>query len=227
MSLDKRYYIEFIGAHGAGKTHTYHKIAKQQLLKPYKSLYPGQVKRPRFHFLINCPLIAVKNIKHIFFVTGFFIRYAEVTLMNFKVLRTLIKMIILHPYYDRFNFNVFLKDDMLHMIQRIVFRLNLNVEKLFCEYFTHFNYLYDGLIFVDIEKSVMHERFKKRFPGKSQNFIETRRIIHDRVEAQSKILRKVITSQTVVPYLLIDGNENVHKNAENVVKFINQKIIKV
>ena len=82
MSLNKRYYIEFTGAHGAGKTHTYHKIAKQQLLKPYTAVYPGQVQRPRFHFLINCPLLAIKNIKHIIFVVGFFKRYAEITLIK-------------------------------------------------------------------------------------------------------------------------------------------------
>ena len=227
MSLDKKYYIEFTGAHGAGKTHTYHAIAKQQLLKPYKSLYPGQVKRPRFHFFINCPLIALKNIKHIFFVISFFLRYAETCLTNFKILRTLIKMIILHPYYNRFDFNIFLKDDMLHIIQRIIFKIDLNIEKLFREYFMHFIYLYDGLIFVDINTTVMHERFKKRFPGKSQNFIKSRRIIHNRVKTQSKMLRNVIISQTAVPYLVINGNEEVSKNAEKVVTFINKKIIKV
>ncbi len=227
MSLKKKYYIEFIGAHGAGKTHTYHAIAKQQLLGPYTSLYPGQVHRPKFNFLINCPLIVLKNIKHILFVVSFFLKYAQIRLINFKVLRTLIKMIILHPYYNRFNFNVFLKDDMLHMIQRIIFKMDLNIEKLFHEYFMHFIYLYDGLIFVDIENKVMHERFKKRFSGKSQNFIMSRKIIHDRVKSQSKMLRKVITSQSLVPYLVINGNEKVSKNAQNVVTFINKKIIKV
>ena len=73
----------------------------------------------------------------------------------------------------------------------------------------------------------MHERFKKRFPGKSQNFIKSRRIIHNRVKTQSKMLRNVIISQTAVPYLVINGNEEVSKNAENVVTFINKKIIKV
>ena len=227
MSLDKKYYVEFTGAHGAGKTYTYHVIAKQQLLRPYISLYPGQVQRPRFHFLMSCPVIALKNIKHILFVVSFFLRYAKICLINFKILRTLIKMIILHPYYNRFNFNILLKDDMLHMIQRIIFKIDLNVEKLFREYFLHFTYLYDGLIFVDIDTEIMHERFKKRFPGRSKSFIRSRKIIHDRVKVQSEMLREVITSQTIVPYLLINGNDKVSKNAENVIKFINKKIIKV
>ncbi len=167
MNFEKKYYIEFAGAHGAGKTFTYHAIAKQQLLKPYKSIYPGQVKRPRLHFMMNCPIIAIKNIFHILFVLSFFYQYAQLNLLNFKVLRVLIKMIILHPYYYRFDFNVFLKDDMLHMIQRIIFKKKVDLEKVFYEYLIHFSYLYDGLIFVDIDEKIMRNRFKKRFPGKS------------------------------------------------------------
>lgn len=136
-------------------------------------------------------------------------------------------MIILHPYYNRFNFNVLLKDDMLHMLQRIIFRTNLNVENLFRKYFIHFAYLYDGLIFVDIDTKVMNERFKKRFPGRSKKFIKSRKTIHKRVKVQSKMLREVITSQKIVPYLVINGNDKVSKNAAKVVLFFNEKIIKV
>ena len=53
MSVDRKYYIEFVGAHGAGKTYTYHEITKKQLLKPYKSFFPGQVNRP------NCILLLI------------------------------------------------------------------------------------------------------------------------------------------------------------------------
>lgn len=136
-------------------------------------------------------------------------------------------MIILHPYYNRFNFNVLLKDDMLHMIQRIIFRTDLNVENLFRKYFIHFAYLYDGLIFVDIDTKVMNERFKKRFPGRSKKFIKSRKTIHKRVKVQSKMLREVITSQKIIPYLIINGNDKVSKNAAKVVLFFNKKIIKV
>ena len=135
-------------------------------------------------------------------------------------------MIILHPYYNRFNFNVLLKDDMLHMIQRIIFRTDLNVKNLFRKYFIHFAHLYDGLIFVDIDTKVMNERFKNRFPGKSKRYIRSRKIIHDRVKVQSKMLREVIISQKIVPYLIINGNDKVSKNAANFVSFFNKKIIK-
>ena len=225
MSIRKKYYIEFVGAHGAGKTYTYHVIAKQQLLKPYQSLYPGQVKRPRIHFALSCFIISVKNIKNLVFVITFFLKNAQINLINFKVLRSLIKMIILHPYYFRFNFNFLLKDDMLHMLQRIIFKPSINIENVFYQYFTHFSYLYDGLVFVDISTKIMKERFKKRFPGKSENFKKSRKKIHERVKKQSINLRKIVTLQTIVPYLIIDGNDDVNKNAQKIITFIKNEII--
>jgi len=221
----KKYYVEFTGAHGAGKTFTYHAITKQQLLKPYKALYPGQVQRPAVHFALSWPALAIKNIRHIIFVIGFFVRYAQMRQINFKVLRVLIKMIILHPYYYRFDFDVFLKDDMLHMLQRIMFKMNVEIEKAFREYLMHFIYLYNGLIYVDIEPEVMRERFKQRFLGKSDSFKNTRAVIHERVRQQSQMLRRVVTTQTAVPYLVLDGSDDVQKNAQKVVSFVNQKIM--
>ena len=226
MNLDKKYYIEFAGAHGAGKTFIYHAIAKQQLLKPYKSIYPAQVKRSKLHFILSCPIIAFKNFFHILFILSFFFRYAKLNLLNFKVLRVLIKMIILHPYYYHFDFNVFLKDDMLHMTQRIIFKKKIDLNKVFNEYLTHFSYLYDGLIFVDIEKKIMRNRFKKRFPGKSEAFKKNRAIIHERVKKQSKFLRKVVTSQTKVPFLIINGSDDVNQNVQKIILFFNQRIIR-
>lgn len=225
MIINEKYYIEFVGAHGAGKTYTYHVIAKQQLLKPYISLYPGQVKRPKLHFALSCPIILVKNIKNLIFVVKFFFNNAQINLINFKVLRSLLKMIILHPYYFQFNFNFLLKDDMLHMLQRISFKTNVNVENVFYQYFTRFSFLYNGLIFVDISSQIMRERFKKRFPGKNEYFKESRRIIHERVKKQSVELRKVITTQTKVPYLIIDGSEDVNKNVKKIISFVKNKII--
>ena len=78
-------------------------------------------------------------------------------------------MIILHPYYYRYDFDVFLKDDMLHMLQRVMFKKKVNLEEAFREYLMHFIYLYDGLIYVDIEPEVMWRRFKERFPGRSHS----------------------------------------------------------
>ena len=159
----KKYYVEFVGAHGSGKTFTYHAITKQNLMAPYKALYPGQVRRPKLHFALKWPFIAIKNIRHIIFLICFFFRYAQARQINFKVLRSLMKMIVLHPYYYRYDFDVFLKDDMLHMLQRIMFKKKVNLEEAFREYLMHFIYLYDGLIYVDIEPEVMWRRFKKRF----------------------------------------------------------------
>lgn len=225
MHLKNKYYIEFVGAHGAGKTFTYHVIAKQQLLKPYTSLYPGQIKRLEFHFLLSCPFIAIKNILNIIFVLKFFCKYSRFTKINLKVLTVLIKMIILHQYYFRYDFNFFLKDDMLHMLQRIVFRAQVNIEEAFREYFVHFQNKYSGIIFVDIDKKTMLKRFKKRFPGKSKTFKENRAIIHERVKKQSKFLRKVIITQKNTPYLILNGNDDVNKNAQKVISFCKANII--
>ena len=221
----KKYYVEFVGAHGSGKTYTYHAVTKQNLMAPYRAIYPGQVRRPKLHFALRWPFIAIKNIRHIIFLIGFFLRYAQARRINFKVLRSLVKMIILHPYYYRYDFDVFLKDDMLHMLQRVMFKKKVNLEEAFREYLMHFIYLYDGLIFVDIEPEVMWMRFKERFPGKSHSFKKMRANIHERAWQQSQILRRVITSQTAVPYLVLEGGDNVQDNAQKVVSFVSQKII--
>ena len=223
----KKNYVEFVGAHGSGKTFTYHAIAKQNLMRPYKALYPGQVQRPTLHFALRWPIIAIKNIRHIIFVISFFVRYAQKRPINFKILRSLVKMVILHPYYYRFDFDVFLKDDMLHMLQRIIFKRKVKIEDAFREYLMHFMYLYDGLIFVDIEPEIMWDRFRKRFPYKSDSFKKSRGVIHDRALQQSRMLRQVITSQSAVPYLVLEGGDDVQENAQKVVSFVNQKIIEV
>jgi len=220
----EKYYFEFVGAHGAGKTFMYHVIAKQQLLKPHKAFYPGQMKRPAVHFALSCPILAIKNIRHIVFVAGFFVRYVKIRKINLRVLRTLIKMIILHPYYKRFDFDVLLKDDMLHMIQRIIFKRDVKIEEAFREYFMHFIYLYNGLIFVDIDPEIRRERFKRRFPGESDSFKATREVIHERAHQQSRILRRVVTTQTIVPFIVLDGGSDVKMNAQKAVLFINQII---
>ena len=89
----------------------------------------------------------------------------------------------------------------------------------------HFIHLYDGLIYVDIAPEVMWRRFKERFPGRSHSFKKMREVIHERAWQQSQILRRVITTQTAVPYLVLKGGDNVQENAQKVVSFVTQKII--
>ena len=114
---------------------------------------------------------------------------------------------------------------MLHMLPRILFKIDIDIEKAFKEYLMHFLYLYDGLVYVDINPEVVLERLKKRFLGKSEIFKKSRADIYDRARKQSKMLRHVITSQTIVPYLVIDGSDETYKNAQRVVSFVNQKIM--
>lgn len=223
----KKYYVEFVGAHGTGKTFTYHVITKQNLLNPFKAVYPGQMKRPKIHFAINWPIIALKNIHHLLFVVYFFSRYVQFRQVNIKVLRNIIKMIILHPYYYRFDFDVFLKDDMLHLLLRIIYKPSVNIEEALTKYFTHFSYLYDGLIFFETSPEIIWERFKHRFPSKSDAFKMIRLAIHERALQQSHILQRVLTAQKAKPFLVIDGSDDVNKNAEKIVSFLNEKILKI
>ena len=111
------------------------------------------------------------------------------------------------------------------MLQRIKFKKKVNLEEAFREYLMHFIYLYDGLIYVDIAPEVMWRRFKKRFPGRSVSFKRRRAAIHERAWQQSQILRRVIITQTAVPYLVLEGDGNVHENAQKVVSFLKQKIL--
>lgn len=222
----KKLYVEFVGPHGAGKTVTCKYIHKQNLLKPYTTLYPTTAQRHKVHFLLCCPFIALKNIKHIIFVIIFFIQNGKISRINFKTLRSLLKMIILHPYYYRFNFDVYLKDDMLHMLPRIIFKEKTNIESALKKFLMYFIYLYDGFVYVDIDEKIMHERFKKRLYGEKANLKNSKLILHNRVRKQSSILKKVITSQVYTPHIIIDGKREIYKNAQKVAKFINEIVIK-
>jgi len=110
------------------------------------------------------------------------------------------------------------------MIQRIIFKRDVKIEEAFREYFMHFIYLYNGLIFVDIDPEIRRERFKRRFPGESDSFKATREVIHERAHQQSRILRRVVTTQTIVPFIVLDGGSDVKMNAQKAVLFINQII---
>jgi len=223
---NRKYYIEFVGTHGAGKTFTYHEITKKNLLEPHKSIYPGQINRPRLHFLMSCPIIGLKNIKHIIFVTLFMCKYSKINRLNFKIYRTLFKMIVLHYYYYRFNFDFYLKDDMLHIILRIIFKPKVDIECAFTEFFEFFHHLYDGLVFFDITSTTLDERFQNRFSGKTAAFIKSRLHIHQRSREQAKFLRRVLTTQRLVPIMVIDGGADVKSNADEIVSFIKTTILK-
>jgi hypothetical protein len=221
-----KYYFEFIGAHGSGKTYTYHLIAKKNLLRPLKAIYPGQVCRPKLHFMVFWPVIACKNIHHIIFVINFFLKHSQFRLVNFRVLRSLIKMIILHPYYSRFDFDVLVKDDMLHLLLRVLFKTDTNIGSAYEEYFHHFSYLYSGFVFVETLPTIILDRFKHRFPNKNNSFKSARLVVHKRSIQQSAILKQVIEKQRIVPFVIIDGAGDGQTNAEKVSVFINQTILK-
>ena len=220
MDSNRKYYFEFVGAHGAGKTYTYHKLCKTDLLLPQKAIYPGQVKRNSLHFYLSCPIIALQLRRDIVFIISFFIRNAELKLSNLRVLRSLLKMSILHSYYQRFEFDILLKDERLHLLQRIYFRKATFIKKEFLNFLSYFKNIYDGIIFVSIDQAIMHARFTSRFPGKSQQFKENRASIHEHAFRQSQIMREILTEQSFIPCLFIDGGDDSNINAEAAKSFI-------
>ncbi len=226
LSMRQKYYIEFVGAHSAGKTSAYHAIALQNMLTPHRAIYPGQIHRSWLHFALSIPSIAIRNSKDLFFIILFFLLHARWCGINYRVMRSLLKMVILHPYYYRFDFDIFLKDDMLHLLPRIIFKNGTNLEHVMRVYFMHFIHLYDGLIYIDITPELMRERFRKRFSEKSVSFQESRQCIHERVLKQNVALRNVIVNQNRVPYLLLNGARDPQENAQKVVDFIHEYIIK-
>jgi|GEM_PF-3582622 len=196
------------------------------MLAPRVAKYPGQMKRPKLHFALSVPFIALKNVRHLLFIFFFFLRYAPMGRINFRVMRVLMKMVILHPYYFRFNFDVFLKDDMLHLLGRAIFKAGVDIEKIFREYFEHFSYLYDGLIYMSVPHEVMRERFTARFKERSEKFRQSRDVIHGRVFRQNQVWKSIIEEQTEIPYIVLDGTAPVAQNADAVVQFIKTKIFK-
>ena len=44
----KKYYVEFVGAHGSGKTYTYHAVTKQNLMAPYRAIYLAKYDAPNY-----------------------------------------------------------------------------------------------------------------------------------------------------------------------------------
>ena len=73
---------------------------------------------------------------------------------------------------------------------------------------------------------VCSRRFKYRFQGKSESFKNIRKLIHERAFHQSKILRKVISSQNLTPFILVDGTNDLQMNSDKIISFINNKIIR-
>ncbi len=229
MSMKVRHnYVEFVGQHTAGKTSTYRYVVEEKLLSPYVAMHPRlpEFRRPRIHFALSIPFLVVKNINQIWFVTYFFLRYAKWRWTNYRdVWQYLIKMVILHPYYKRYEYDVWFKQDMLHLLPRTFFKEEVDIERVFTEYFDHFAHLYNGIVYVDLSSENMQKRFAERHKGKSEKRQQNRRAIYEQAYKQNILMKEVLLAQNSVPVLVIDGNGSVEENAHKVAEFVRAKVL--
>lgn len=222
---NSKYYIEFVGQHTAGKTSILKHIVDQDLLKPLVAIYPQKVKRSQFHFWFSLPWLVLKNLNDLFFVSGFFLRHTKFSWINYHAAwRHLLKMVILHPYYERYNFDIWMKDDMLHLLPRIDFKKNVDVRVCLEKFFKRFESRYDGLVYVDLPYEIMQKRFLVRFDDRPKSRKKSRGPVYERSFQQTLLLKEILLDQKSIPVLVIDGTEDISDNAKKAASFIKAKV---
>ena len=98
-------------------------------------------------------------------------------------------MVILHDFYKRFEFDVWLKDDMLHLLPRIQFRDKVDIYEGFLQYFLHFKGIYAGIIYITLDEELMQARFEARFSKRPKHRKISRKPLYSRVFRQNEILK--------------------------------------
>lgn len=220
------YYIEFVGQHTAGKTTVIKAVVDGSLLSPLLAIYPQKLVRSRANFYWQLIPLLLKHSKNFLFVVYFLLTYAKWSWINYHAVgRHLLKMVILHPYYEDNNFDLWMKDDMLHLLPRLELRSWVDSEKIFRMFFEHFASVYDGIVYMDISYTVMQDRFKDRFSSRPVKRRRSRGPVYERAFVQNQVLKKVLLGQTVVPVLLLDGTSPVSENAQLVKEFIEKNIL--
>ena len=134
------------------------------------------------------------------------------------------KMVILHPYYSKFDFDIWIKDDLLHLLPRIEFRKSVNVLSAFQKFFDRFAHLYDGLVYVDLPYKEMKKRFQNRFENRSSTRRANRMQVYERAFKQNIFLKRVLLNQSKVPILTLSGLAQVNNNSTMIVEFIKASI---
>ena len=223
-------YVEFVGQHKAGKTTTLRHIVEESYFEKYNAIHPHlpEYSRSKWHFALWVPLLALRQVRHIVFLTWFFLCYAKMSKVNYRhVWFHLVKMIILHPYYERtFDFDLWFKDDMLHLLPRIVFKDKVDPKKAFAVYFKHFSYLYDGVVYLDIDWESLEKRLAARKKRDPDWDLESRMPIYEHAFEQQPAMRKMLEKQEEVPVLILDANEEVERNAQKVKDFVIEEVMK-
>lgn len=222
---DSKIYIEFVGQHTAGKTTVIRDIVDRGLLEPQKAIYPQIIKKSRIHFFLKLPQLFFNNIFDLIFITLFFLRHANFTWTNYHSSgRHMWKMVILHPYYSKFDFDIWMKDDLLHLLPRIEFRENVDVYFAFQRFFNRFSHLYSGLIYIELPYQKMKSRFNIRFENRSPRRRANRAAVYERAYTQNFILKRILLEQSQIPILVLDGLSDVESKSAQVVRFISEKI---
>jgi len=216
-----RRYIEFAGVHTAGKTTLLNLIVDTDALAPLLASYPQKMKRSKLSFATHIFISVFTKYRDLIFVVSFFLKYAKLNWENYRVVgRFLLKMVILHDFYKRFEFDVWLKDDMLHLLPRIQFRDKVDIYEAFLKYFLHFKDIYTGIIYMHLDEELMQARFESRFSNRPKHRKISRKPLYSRVFRQNKILQKVLHNQQEIPVLFLDGSHSISSNSKRAVHFI-------
>jgi len=223
MNCKSKLYIEFVGQHTAGKTTVIHDIVDRGLLEPVNAIYPQKIKRSRLDLVFCMPRLIFVHMIDILFLFQFFARNVKCNWMNYHSAgRHMWKMIFLHPYFSKFDYDVWMKDDLLHLLPRLEFKPGVDTSDAFNLFFNHFSHWYSGLVFIDLPYEDMKVRFNERFKNRPHQRRKNRSKVYERAYVQNKILKHVLLEQNKVRVLVLDGKSEVAMKSAQVVKFIKE-----
>ena len=223
MKCKSKLYIEFVGQHTAGKTTVIHDIVDRDLLEPIKAIYPQKIKRSRFDLVLSMPRLFFFHIVDFLFLFQFFTRNVKCNWINYHSAgRHMWKMIFLHPYFLKFDFDVWMKDDLLHLLPRLELKPGVDTSDVFNSFFNHFSHWYSGLVFIDLPYEDMNARFNERFKNRPNQRRKNRSTVYKRAYFQNKVLKHVLLEQNKVRVLVLDGKSEVAIKSVQVVKFIEE-----
>lgn len=223
MNCKSKLYIEFVGQHTAGKTTVIRDIVDRGLLEPARAIYPQKIKRSRLDLAFSMPRLLLVHIKDIIFIFQFFARNVKFNWINYHSAgRHMWKMIFLHPYFSKFDFDVWMKDDLLHLLPRLEFKPSVDRSHAFNLFFNYFSHWYSGLVFIDLPYEDMKARFNERFMTRPHQRRKNRKKVYELAYAQNKILKHVLLEQNKVRVLVLDGKSEVTLKSAQVVNFIKE-----
>jgi len=148
------------------------------------------------------------KIFYLFFIFKFFTHNVKFNWTNYHTaVRHMWKMII--PYFLKFDFEVWIKDDMLHILPRLESRQIVDVSCALKKFFNYFAKWCDGLIYIGLPYEDINARFDRHSENRPQNRKANRAEIYERAYAQIMLLKDVLLKQTTIPVFVLDGNSDL------------------